>query len=182
MLRPSSVRPPAMNVPVAGSMTLPTALTATSAATTRPSGSSIAALPMPPFIARSRAQQLARPSRPRRRRRCLRRPRPCVAARAAAIAAIGSRTNPRVADPKVEQNRRRHNRHDAAAESEADPLLLEISASRRRRPRARTRCRRTSTIACTCWTQLTGLSRSVSRVPGAPPRTSTPATRRPPRG
>ncbi len=33
-----------------------------------------------------------------------------------------------------------------------------------------------STIACTCWTVLTGSSRSVSRVPGAPPRTSTPAT------
>src|SRR5215469_13644746 len=31
-------------------------------------------------------------------------------------------------------------------------------------------------MACTCWTELMGLSRSVSRVPGAAPRTSTPAT------
>jgi len=42
-----------MNCPVVGSITLPAALTATIAATTSPPGTSIAALPTPPFIARS---------------------------------------------------------------------------------------------------------------------------------
>ena len=46
------------------------ALTATSAATTSPSGSAIAALPRPPFIARC-GPPSCRPSRRRRRRRCL---------------------------------------------------------------------------------------------------------------
>ena len=71
---PSSVRTPATTSPVAGSMMSPTAFTATSAATTRPFGSVIAAVPMPPFIARSR-RRACRPSRRRRRRRCLRPPR-----------------------------------------------------------------------------------------------------------
>ena len=31
-------------------------------------------------------------------------------------------------------------------------------------------------IACTLWTRFSGRSNSVSRVPGPPPRTSTPAT------
>ena len=51
--RPSGVRTPATTCPVAGSITSPTALTATSAATIRPSGSVIDAVPMPPFIARA---------------------------------------------------------------------------------------------------------------------------------
>ena len=51
---PSSVRTPATTAPVAGSMMSPTAFTATSAATTRPFGNAIAAVPTPAFIARSR--------------------------------------------------------------------------------------------------------------------------------
>ena len=49
---PSSPRAPATTCPVAGSITSPTALTATIAATTRPSESLIDALPSPPFTGR----------------------------------------------------------------------------------------------------------------------------------
>ena len=49
--RPSSVRVPAMTVPLAGSMTSPTALTATMAPTVI-LPTLTAAVPMPPFIAR----------------------------------------------------------------------------------------------------------------------------------
>jgi hypothetical protein len=55
--RPSSVRAPAMGRPQAGSMTSPTALTATMAPTVNPLTAS-AAVPMPPFIARSMPNSL----------------------------------------------------------------------------------------------------------------------------
>ena len=47
------------------------------------------------------------------------------------------------------------------------------TSSRRTRRRGRRRCRPTAMMALTIWTLLTGSSRSVSRVPGAPPRSST---------
>ena len=45
-------------LPVAGSMTSPIALTATTAATVSPSSSVIEAVPIPPFIARSSPRSL----------------------------------------------------------------------------------------------------------------------------
>ena len=51
---PSWVRTPATTSPVAGSITSPTALTATTAATVSPSARVIEAVPIPPFIARPR--------------------------------------------------------------------------------------------------------------------------------
>ena len=51
-LLPSAVRTPAMTRPVDGSITSPTAFTTTRAATTRPSGVTIDAVPRPPRIAR----------------------------------------------------------------------------------------------------------------------------------
>src|SRR5262245_66509782 len=50
---PSGLRTPAMTLPVAGSTMSPTALTATMAATMRPLGRAIDALPMPAFIDRT---------------------------------------------------------------------------------------------------------------------------------
>ena len=50
---PSSSRTPATTVPSAGSTTSPTAFTAMSAATIRPSGKLSEAEPIPPFIARA---------------------------------------------------------------------------------------------------------------------------------
>ena len=41
--------------------------------------------------------------------------------------ALGIRTDLRIADAKVEENRARHDRNDGTAELEADPLLLEVA-------------------------------------------------------
>ena len=124
---PSSVRMPATTWPVAGSMMSPRALTATSAATTRPLGSVMAALPMPALHRAARGRPSCRRSRRRRRRRCLRRPdRPLPPSRR------GTRTRPSAGSSRRRCRGRTGSRAgtigiDGAAELEADALLLEIA-------------------------------------------------------
>ena len=79
-------------------------------------------------------------------------------------------------DAQVEQDRRRDDRHLHVARRRSRCPSPRGSASRPSRRRGRTPSRPESTIAWTCSTVLTGSRRSVSRVPGAPPRTSTPQT------
>ncbi len=89
-----------------GSMTSPRALTATSAATTSPSGSAMAALPSPPFIARPRPAILPTVAPA---------PAPTLPSATAAVggrlhrgeAAVGGRPDRAVADAEVEQDRAR---------------------------------------------------------------------------
>ena len=116
----------------AGSTTSPIALTATSAATVMPP-TSIEAVPRPPSSP-ARCRTACRPRRRRRRRRCLRRALRVEAAVARRVASGGIGADARVADPEVEQDRRRHDRHDEGrrpsaslrcADGDADAALLE---------------------------------------------------------
>ena len=122
--RPSAVRTPATTRPVAGSMTSPRAFTATRAATTRPSGSTMAAVPIPAFMARPGAEELAHGgagSRPHvalghgtvggRRRRL--------------VAAVRGGSHLRIADRQVEQDGRGNDGHAHDARLLAQALLLE---------------------------------------------------------
>ena len=106
-------------------MTSPAALTATSAATMRPLGSVMAALPMPPFIAAAHARRLA--DRGARAGADAAFRDGAVGGRARRlVAAVGGRTDPAVADRQIEDRRGRNNRHVGGAELEADLLLFEI--------------------------------------------------------
>ena len=172
---PPGSRGPATTAPLAGSTTSPAALTATSAPTVTPPASRTLAEPRPLLVARSKPGTLPTvapvpaptepcvhrlPSTPPRRRP-RRRPRPGArpAARRAGRRARPRGRSARAAGPPPPRGR-------------APPA----SASRRSRRPARTRCRRRCSTAWTRCTAFTGSSRSVSRVPGAEPRTSTPAT------
>ena len=173
---PSAVRTPATTLPVAGSMMSPTALTATSAATTRPSGSVIDADPMPAFIDRPGPRHLA-DGRARSRADVALGHRPVGGAPAPPRSRTRRSGGPWLAaEAEVEQDRRGHDRHlrDAGVVAEA-----RAPRDTARRPCAASRPKALppeSTMALTFCTWLTGSSRSVSRVPGAPPRTSTLAT------
>ncbi len=106
-------------------MTSPAALTTTIAATIRPSGSVMDALPMPPFMPRSMPPVLpiVAPA-----------PAPTLPSATGAgrsrfgrlISAIGARPNQSVAHRQVENRRRRDDGHKGASEFEADLLFLEI--------------------------------------------------------
>ena len=80
----------------------------------------------------------------------------------------------RVAGREVVDHRRGHDRDQAARGRVAAPLLLAPAHRRRRRRRGRRRCRRSSMTAVTSAVPASGPITSVSRVPGPPPRTSTP--------
>ena len=171
------LRTPATTLPVAGSMMSPTAFTATMAATTRPFGSgdrrpsrgrpsSAATLPILPTVAPAPAPTL--PSATGAVGRGLR----------GLVAAVGGR-------PDLAACRRtpRSNRMAAGtigttpvADLPSDVAALRDTARRPAPHRGRRRCRRTRTTALTLSTMFDGSSRSVSRVPGAPPRCDTPPT------
>ena len=139
---PSAVRAPATTRPVRGSTTSPIALTATSAATVMPP-TSIDAVPMPPFIARPMPNSLPTeapapaPTLPSASESLRRR-----FARGVAGGGIGA--DARVADPEIEQDRRRNDRHDerrrdaidGRADRRADAALVEPAHHAARRVEA----------------------------------------------
>ena len=90
---------------------------------------------------------------------------------------VGSDLGIPTANTQVKQDRSRYHGHLAAPVSRTQSLALRDSA---RSPPTlyptRTRYRPRAPTACTYSTLFTGFSRSVSRVPGADPRTSTPPT------
>ena len=175
---PSGLRTPATTLPVSGSMMSPTAFTATMARDDEAVGQrdrrSCRARPS----SSGPGRRTCRRSRRRRRRSCLLRPAPVGRRLGGAVAAVGGRPDLRVAaDAEVEQDRGRHDRHAATART-AQPMLC--SSSQRTVPVAASRPNAlppASTTALTLSTMLSGSSRSVSRVPGAPPRCETPPTR-----
>ena len=161
---------PAQNSRPPGTQTLPKALTATSAPTVAPSSVTIEADPSPPISVAviapvpAPSEPDARTPRPPRRtppppapdRGSPSHPFSPPFARSKRIAAgtIGTTAGP-ARNPRPSA-RSRSTTPDAASSPKADPP--------------------DSTSASTAGTSRPGASRSVSRVPGAPPRTSTPAT------
>ena len=164
---------PATTWPVDGSMTSPRALTATSAATTSPSGLTIAVVPSPPFIACSRPFILPTVAPA---------PAPTFPSAILPVVAACAAADPQSAPGRIDGSPTLRSKRIAAGTigTVAPPYLKPM-------PRC-SRCRTTPvaasrpnalpparTIAWTTSTVAVGARRSVSRVPGALPRTSTPA-------
>ena len=131
---------------------------------------------------RSPPPRTCRRSRRRRRRRCLRRsvrrsrPSCCrVAARAHHGLTSGLPPTGRSKAPRPERSARRRRRTGSRLSALRRYFITPLAASS---PKALPPA---NTIACTCSTRLDGSSRSVSRVPGADPRTATPLPSRPSR-
>ena len=176
---PSGLRTPATTLPVAGSMMSPTALTATMAATMRPFGRTNGRAADARFHRRGRVRRTCRPSRPRRRRRsfghrCGRRRLRRL------VAAVSRRTHSSGFRRRRDRTGSPPGRSARSMAPAGQPMLC--SSSQRTVPVAASRPNAlppARTIALTLSTMLSGLRRSVSRVPGAPPRCETPPTASP---
>ena len=172
-VRPSSARAPATTRPEAGSTTSPMALTATSAPTVMaPTFSD--ALPMPPFIARPMPNSLPTQAPA---------PAPTLPWAGWAVLAASHAAKPAAASGRMRASPTHRSNSTAAGTmgTRAGPTCTPwpCSSSQRITPVAASRPKAlppVSRMACTCSSVASGCSRSVSRVPGAAPRTSTPAT------
>ena len=171
---PSGLRTPAITLPVSGSIMSPAALTATIAATTRPLGMRSAALPRPPFIDVPGPPIL-----------------PTVAPAPAPTVPIDTGAVGRRFAPPCSRSRRRDGSWRCCRSADRTGSRPARSAPWRCRTSQPMWCSSSHfdvpvaasrpnalppdrTIALTLSTMLSGLSRSVSRVPGAPPRCETP--------
>ena len=85
---------------------------------------------------------------------------------AAAVSAVGSRPDARIADAEIEQDRRGHDRHARDADVEADSTFFEPADDARSGVEAE-RAAAGEHDRVHFFTELIGDSRSVSRVPGA---------------
>ena len=151
----------------------PAALTTTSAATVVPRRSTRLADPMPPLSwpatgARAGSDAALRDGPP------VARPRRSAADRRACASGAARKSPPR---PRSKMTAAGHDRHDLAgpAHRKAEPP----SASPCITPSAAASPNALPPVSTTAWTRSTALRgsrRSVSRVPGPPPRTSTPPT------
>ena len=122
--RPSCVKTPARTAPVAGSTMSPTALTATSAATIRPSPITIEAVPTPDFIAPPpplfpTVAPAPAPTLPSDTG-------PSFAASAARYPQSASGRYRATADIEIVKNRSGHDRHFCGPRVEADFLFVQI--------------------------------------------------------
>ncbi len=156
--------------------TLPSALVTASAATIVPSSSRTAALPTPPFEARSgpasfpTVAPVPAPTLPSTIGPA------AIASSQAARPDAGVGSGGGRADEEIEEDRRRHDRDAPRPASRRPRPARRATASRRPLRPGRRPSRRARQMACTRSTSAVVRSRSVSRVPGADPRTSTPAT------
>jgi hypothetical protein len=160
---------------VAGSTAEPAALTAASAPTVMPEGSTVLAVPIPPFMAPITAPVPA-PTLP------------CATGAPGGVAAAASTASrPSAASGRARQRPPRPRSNSTAAGTTGTTCAGSFptrtprpcSSSQLIAPAAESSPKAlppVSTIACTRSTTLRGSSASVSRVPGAPPRESTPAT------
>ena len=156
----------------------PTALTATIAATMRPFGRAIEALPMPAFIDRPGPPSLPTVAPA---------PAPTDPSVTAALVAAAAALYPQSAVgrifglPPTPRSKRIAAGTIGTRDGPAGQPML-CSSSHRTVPVAASRPNALppdKTIAFTLSTMLSGLSRSISRVPGAPPRCETPPTASP---
>ena len=92
------------------------------------------------------------------------------------VAHLRIRTDIAAAQVQVEQNRRRDDRYLRRRRYRSRYLFRRDNASHRWRHPGQRPSRLPARQRVLFRPRLTGLSKSVSRVPGAPPRTSTPAT------
>ena len=170
---PSGSRAPATMVPRDGSTTSPSAFTAARAPTTKPSGSLTAAEPRPPRMARW-GPNIFPTDAPA--------PAPTFPTATGSEEADSAARNPDSAfgrtagSPTPKSNRIAAGTIGTTASPTGNPTpspsKKRITPSAAAKPYA---LPPDSTTACTLATLASGLSRSVSRVPGPPPRTSTPA-------
>ena len=170
---PSAVRAPATGCAVSGSITSPTALQAMSAPTVTPS-TVTEALPMPPFMARAMPNILPTLAPV---------PAPTLPSAGSAREAAAQAAWPAAASGRMRMSPTIRSNSTAEGTSGSRPTPMSsptpCSSSQRTAPVAASRPQALppeSITACTFSTRLQGSSRSVSRVPGAAPRTSTPAT------
>ena len=171
--RPSGLRAPASRAPLWGSTTSPTALQAISAPTVTPRTVS-EAVPMPPFMARSMPKTLPTQAPM---------PAPTLPSAGRAALAAWQAAWPASAPGRMRLSPTARSNSTAAGTMGTRPTPtsspIPCSSSQRMAPLAASRPQALppdSMTACTCCTRLEGCSRSVSRVPGAAPRTSQPPT------
>ena len=171
---PSESRAPATMAPRAGSTMSPSAFTAARAPTTKPSGSVTAAEPRPPRMARS-GPNIFPTDAPA--------PAPTLPTATGSEEADSAARNPdsafgrTVGSPTPKSNRIAAGTIGTTLPPTGNPTPSpsknRMTPSAAAKPYA---LPPDSTTACTLSTLASGLSKSVSRVPGPPPRTSTPAT------
>ena len=169
---PSAVRAPASMLP-SGARTSPTALTAIRAPTVTPCTLTLAE-PMPPFMAQACPNSLPTVAPA---------PAPTLPVAQGVLVAASQAARPAAASGRMEALPTGRSNNTAAGTMGTRPTPTSrpypCSSSHSATPVAADRPQALpplSTMACTCSTRFPGRSRSVSRVPGAAPRTSTAAT------